>query len=46
MRCRTGPSSRYAEAALQVEDEPSLVRIWYRHFYATDAVDVIAVTNR
>lgn len=40
------PEFEVREAGLGVDGEPRLVRIWYRHFYATDAVDVIAVTNR
>jgi len=39
------PEYEVREAALDVEGEPP-VRVWYRHLYATDAVDVIAVTNR
>jgi hypothetical protein len=35
---------RQAELPVVGEDRP--VFIWYRHFYATDDVDVIAVTNR
>ncbi len=34
------------EAALAVEGEQRPVNIWYRHIYATDVVDLIAVTNR
>jgi hypothetical protein len=40
------PEYEVREAALHVEGEERLVRIWYRHIYATDVVDVIAVTNR
>lgn len=40
------PEYEVREVALQVEGEDRPVRIWYRHIYATDAVDVIAVTNR
>lgn len=32
-------------AALEIEGETP-VRRWYRHIYATDAIDIIAVTNR
>jgi hypothetical protein len=32
-------------ASLDVSGERP-VRLWYRHFYATDSVDVIAITNR
>ncbi|MGH8990930.1 MAG: hypothetical protein ACRDZ7_05315 [Acidimicrobiia bacterium] len=39
------PEYQVRVAALPVEGEQP-VRIWYRHLYATDAVDVIAVTNR
>jgi hypothetical protein len=39
------PEYEVREAGLEVDGEHRLVRIWYRHFYATDAVDVIAVTN-
>jgi hypothetical protein len=40
------PEYEVREAALEVEDEDHLVRLWYRHFYAMDAVDIIVVTNR
>ena len=40
------PEYEVREVALQIEGEDRPVRIWYRHIYATDAVDVIAVTNR
>jgi hypothetical protein len=40
------PEYEVREVGLEVEGEDRLVRVWYRHFYATDAVDVIAVTNR
>lgn len=39
------PEYEVRVAALDVVDEQP-VRVWYRHFYATGAVDVIAVTNR
>lgn len=35
---------RQAELPVTGEDRP--VVLWYRHFYANDDVDVIAVTNR
>jgi hypothetical protein len=40
------PEFEMREAALGVAGEDHEVQIWYRHFYATDAVDVVAVTNR
>jgi hypothetical protein len=40
------PEFEVREAGLEVDSEQGLVRVWYRHFYATDAVDVIAITNR
>lgn len=40
------PEFEVREVALRVDGENRLVRIWYRHFYATAAVDVIAITNR
>lgn len=40
------PEYEVREAALVVEGEPQPVSIWYRHTYATDVVDLIAVTNR
>ena len=40
------PEFEVREVALQIEGEGRPVRIWYRHIYATDVVDVIAVTNR
>ena len=40
------PEYEVREAALDVEGEGRPVRVWYRHIYATDAVDIIAVTNR
>ena len=40
------PEYEVREVALSVEGDPRPVQIWYRHFYATDAVDVVAVTNR
>ncbi|CAN5652899.1 hypothetical protein BH24ACT4_BH24ACT4_07100 [soil metagenome] len=39
------PELEVRSASLEVEGEAP-VRIWYRHIYATDAVDIIAVTNR
>lgn len=39
------PEYEVRVAALDVVDELP-VRVWYRHFYATGAVEVIAVTNR
>ncbi len=39
------PEYEVRAAALEVEGEDLPVRVWYRHFYATEAVDVIAVTN-
>ncbi len=40
------PEYEVREVALGVEGEDRPARIWYRHIYATDAVDAIAVTNR
>lgn len=40
------PEYEVRVAALDVEDESRPVQIWYRHFYATDDVDVIAISNR
>jgi hypothetical protein len=40
------PEYEVRVAALGVEGEDLPVQIWYRHVYATAAVDVIAVTNR
>lgn len=40
------PEFEVREASLAVEGEERPVNIWYRHIYATDVVDVIAVTNR
>jgi hypothetical protein len=40
------PEYEVREVALHVEGEDRPVQIWYRHIYATDAVEVIAVTNR
>jgi hypothetical protein len=40
------PEYEVRVAALGVEGEEHPVRVWYRHFYATGEVDVVAVTNR
>ncbi len=40
------PEYAVREVALPVEDEARPVQIWYRHIYATDVVDIIAITNR
>lgn len=40
------PEYEVREAAPVVQRDGQPVRIWYRHFYATEAIDVIAVTNR
>ncbi len=40
------PEYEVRAAALAVEGEEHPVRVWYRHFYATGDVDVVAVTNR
>ena len=40
------PEYEVREVALHVEGEDRPVQIWYQHIYATDAVNVIAVTNR
>lgn len=40
------PEFEVREVALVVEGEGRPVNIWYRHIYATDVVDLIAVTNR
>jgi hypothetical protein len=39
------PEYEVREVALPVAREDRSVRIWYRHIYATDTVDIIAVTN-
>ncbi len=39
------PEYEVREAALAVAEERP-VRIWYRHTYATGAVDIVAVSNR
>lgn len=39
------PEYEVREAVLLVEDKEALVQVWYRHFYASGAVDVIAVTD-
>lgn len=40
------PEFEVREAALAAEGEERPVTIWYRHIYATDVVDLVAVTNR
>jgi hypothetical protein len=40
------PVYEVRRATLPVDGEDRPVRIWYRHFYATDEVDILAVTNR
>jgi hypothetical protein len=40
------PVYEVRRATLPVDGEDRPVRIWYRHVYATDDVDVLAVTNR
>ena len=40
------PEFEVRQAALGVEGERRPVLIWYRHFYATDVVDVIAITTQ
>lgn len=40
------PEYEVRQASLDVEGEERPVRVWYRHLYATGAVDVIAVTSR
>jgi hypothetical protein len=40
------PEYEVREAALPVEGEARPVQIWYQHIYATDTVNIIAVTNR
>ncbi len=40
------PEFEVRRAELVVPGEERPVRIWYRHFYANDVVDVIDVTNR
>jgi hypothetical protein len=40
------PEYEVRRATLPVDGEDRPVRIWYRHVYATDEVDVIAVTSR
>lgn len=39
------PDYEVRYAALEVAGEQP-VRIWYRHIYANDAVDMIAITNQ
>ena len=39
------PEYEVRAVSLDVPGE-SAVRVWYRHIYANDAVDVIAITNR
>lgn len=39
------PEYEVRSASLDIPSEMP-VRIWYRHVYATDAVDVIAITNQ
>lgn len=38
------PEYEVRAATLAVSDR-SAVQLWYRHFYATDVVDIIAVTS-
>ena len=40
------PEYEVRRASLAVEGEDRPVSVWYRHIYATDAVDVLAITNR
>jgi hypothetical protein len=40
------PEYEVRVAGLNVQGEERPVQIWYRHFYATGDVDVVAVTNR
>jgi hypothetical protein len=40
------PEYEMREAALVVAGEQRAVRARYRHIYATDVVDIIAITNR
>jgi hypothetical protein len=40
------PEYEVREAALHVEGEDRPVQIWYQHIYATDTVNIVAVTNR
>ena len=40
------PEYEVREASLPVESESRPVQIWYRHIYATDVVDIIAITSR
>lgn len=40
------PTSEVRRAELDVEGEQRPVIIWYRHLYANDMVDVVAITNR
>jgi hypothetical protein len=40
------PDSEVRQAELPVAGEDHPIHIWYRHFYATDDIDVIAITNR
>ncbi len=39
------PSDEVRSADLQAPGERT-IWVWYRHFYATGAIDVIAITNR
>jgi hypothetical protein len=40
------PEYEVRQATLEIEGEKLPVRVWYRHIYATDAVDVIAITSQ
>jgi hypothetical protein len=40
------PEFEVREAALDVVGESRPVQIWYRHVYATDVVEIIAITSR
>lgn len=40
------PEYEVRAASVPVDGESRPVQVWYRHVYATGAVDLIAITNR
>ncbi len=40
------PPEYEVRAATLIVAEQSAVQVWYRHFYADDTVDVVAITGR
>lgn len=40
------PEYEVRQAAVEVDHEDRPVQVWYRHTYATGAVDLIAISNR